>query len=314
MPRGGDIFTGAGVASGAVTRPTWSTATATATAGTISPDSSTRTGRIIVNAGDFGLTAGVCRAIVELSREGIVSNTSAMMCSEGSIRNAAAHFSSLAVPCGVHLQLTDGRPASREMAAYLERRTRSAWFPDSPDRAGMPIGLVRIEWDEQVQCFLRHFGRPSHLDSHQWVHLMPDYLDVYCETAARYDVPVRGLDACAHDLIAARGVRATRHVVNLKVCLGAGPDGRSLLADAVRHAGNGGGAAAVLEILTHPGYHDGELQRLSPLAERREIELAFLREERIADLLGELGLAIVDYPSVGRAGDCDSELTRVKPG
>jgi len=257
--------------------------------------------RIIVNADDFGLTAGVCRAIIDASRDGIVSNTSAMVCSDTYLRNAAAHFASLAIPCGVHLQLTDGRPVSSEMAAFLVRETGSPGFPDEPGVVAMPAELVRAEWDAQVQCFTRNFGTPSHLDSHHWVHLVPEYVEAYCETAARHDLPVRGAlrgrDRHVYEALAGRGVRSTFDVVNIKVHLGDQTPGDGFLSEPAFQPGAAG--EVVHELLTHPGYSDPELARVSPLNARREVELTYLRDRNARRALTDgLGFSIVDYRSL----------------
>ena len=70
--------------------------------------------RLIVNADDFGLTAGVNRAIVEAQERGIVTS-STLMANAGAFDEAASMARSLAennarFSVGCHVVLLDGEP------------------------------------------------------------------------------------------------------------------------------------------------------------------------------------------------------------
>ena len=81
---------------------------------------------MIVNADDFGLTAGVNRAIVEAHRDGVVSSTTIM--ASGAAFNdaveAARALPRLSVGC--HVVLTDGAPVSPPGAVDTLLAIRSA--------------------------------------------------------------------------------------------------------------------------------------------------------------------------------------------
>ena len=91
-------------------------------------------------------------------------------------------------------------------------------------------------------------------------------------------------------------VNADDHVVNLKAYLGHGPPRDRLLSEpALLASPPVAGAQVVLELLTHPGYLDGELETVSSLGARRQSELALLRSASMAKVLeDDLGFAIVD--------------------
>ena len=81
--------------------------------------------RLIVNADDFGLTAGVNRAIVELHRAGVLTSTTLMAraaATEEAIELARA-TPSLGVGC--HVVLVDGEPVlpPREIPTLVDRKT-----------------------------------------------------------------------------------------------------------------------------------------------------------------------------------------------
>jgi len=67
---------------------------------------------LIINADDFGLTDGVCRGIVDCADAGGITSTTAMICGEKYIANIEKHLALLNVPCGLHLQISTGRPVS----------------------------------------------------------------------------------------------------------------------------------------------------------------------------------------------------------
>ena len=88
--------------------------------------------RLIVNADDFGLTAGVNRAIVEAQERGIVTSAT-LMANAGAFEEAASLAASLAnrnarFSVGCHVVLLDGEPllpsdrvASHVAASEAER-------------------------------------------------------------------------------------------------------------------------------------------------------------------------------------------------
>jgi predicted glycoside hydrolase/deacetylase ChbG (UPF0249 family) len=119
---------------------------------------------LIVNADDFGLSAGINRGIVEAHRAGILTSASLMVS-----RPASKEASAFARDCprlsvGLHLELTDPARAPEEIEDQLER------FRDL-------VGAA-----------------PTHLDSHHDAHLNPDVLPHVLAQAACTGggTPVRG--------------------------------------------------------------------------------------------------------------------------
>src|ERR1039458_51912 len=82
-------------------------------------------GRLIVNADDFGLTAGVNRAIVALHRAGVLTSAT-LMARAGATEEAvelARATPSLGVGC--HVVLVDGEPllSQQAISTLVDRRT-----------------------------------------------------------------------------------------------------------------------------------------------------------------------------------------------
>jgi predicted glycoside hydrolase/deacetylase ChbG (UPF0249 family) len=77
--------------------------------------------RLIINADDFGLTAGVNRAILEAHEHGVVTSTTLMANSlafEGAVQLAQSRFS---LSTGCHVVLLD-EPGGRERRKFFPGR------------------------------------------------------------------------------------------------------------------------------------------------------------------------------------------------
>ncbi|HEY3018590.1 MAG TPA: ChbG/HpnK family deacetylase, partial [Solirubrobacteraceae bacterium] len=96
---------------------------------------------LIVNADDFGLTAGVSRGIARAHRHGIVTSTSLMVDAPGAAAAARLAREHPGLDVGLH---ADARPDERDWSGALAR---------------------------QLERFRELMGRgPTHLDSHHDVH------------------------------------------------------------------------------------------------------------------------------------------------
>jgi predicted glycoside hydrolase/deacetylase ChbG (UPF0249 family) len=114
---------------------------------------------LIVNADDFGLTAGVNAGIIRAHERGIVTSASLMV--RGAAAAAAAAYAKARPQLGVglHLDLCEWRCVNDEWKLAYEV------VPLADKRA------VELEVEKQIAAFMRLAGRaPDHLDSHQHIH------------------------------------------------------------------------------------------------------------------------------------------------
>src|SRR3954470_1012526 len=132
---------------------------------------------LIVNADDFGHTAAITRGILRAHQHGIVTSTSLMV--HGSAAAfAAEHAGDLDL--GLHIDLGEWTYRDGEWAAVYERVPLD-------DRSA-----VENEIDFQLNEFRRLTGKlPSHLDSHQHVHISEPVLSLAKQIADELDVPLR---------------------------------------------------------------------------------------------------------------------------
>src|SRR5215475_14004813 len=153
-----------------------------------------RTKRLIVNADDFGLTAGVNRAVIEGHTRGVI--TSATLMANMPAFDAAVHLAkdhpSLGV--GLHINITQGRPvadASRVGSLINDRGefwgTSMAVFKRL--LAGrLKIEEVVIELRAQIEKALNAGLRLTHVDSHKHTHALPRICEAIIATIKDYGI------------------------------------------------------------------------------------------------------------------------------
>lgn len=128
--------------------------------------------RLIVNADDFGYTAGVTRGIVRAHQNGIVTATTMMANAPDTVGAASAARATKTLDVGVHLVFTYGR-ALTAAATVPSLVTEDGAFPAVADllRTGMPKADETLaEARAQYRRVRDAIGRePTHIDTHHWV-------------------------------------------------------------------------------------------------------------------------------------------------
>ena len=140
-------------------------------------------GRLILNADDFGLTAGVNRAIIELHRAGKLTSASlmAMAAATDEAIELARAMPSLGVGC--HMVLVDGEPVLRaqSLPTLVDPRT-SRFYPT----LGVFLKLlltghirsseIEAETAAQIALLQSRGLRLTHIDTHKHAHMFPAVL------------------------------------------------------------------------------------------------------------------------------------------
>src|SRR5262245_3353290 len=141
---------------------------------------------LIVNADDFGQSPGINRGVIQAHEQGIVTSASLMVRWPAAVGAAAYARDHPTFSVGLHLDLGEWAfQASDGVPRYQVVPTA-----DTPAIAG--------EVERQLAEFRRLVGRdPTHVDSHQHVHLREPARSVLVEIAGRRGIPVRG---CASEL------------------------------------------------------------------------------------------------------------------
>lgn len=283
--------------------------------------------QLIVNADDYGRTAGVTEGILQAHQQGIVTSTTAMMNMPG-IEDALHRAQSYpGLGLGVHLVFSAWRPLLPleqipslvdDDGAFLSQR--AIWAqPEAIQR-----DELQAELTAQIERFQALTGRPpDHLDCHHFIHFHPLFFAVYVELAAQWNLPIRAPFPPAEDLSqAAATVPLIEGLLLSEVQDMMRQDKELVQASGVRHPhhfiGTFYGEEAVTlenlltilenlsegttELTCHPGLADEQLLAESIYGRPREKELELLCHPRVRDKLDELGIELVNFGALGEVG------------
>lgn len=141
---------------------------------------------LIVNADDYGLSHGVNRAIVRAFENGVVTGASLMVRPGAALEAAAYGRENPGLCLGLHVDLGEW--------AYRDGQ----WVPLYEVVPIQSVTALRDEADRQMNAFRNLVGRdPTHIDSHQHVHLREPVRSILVEIARNIDVPLRN---CGQDI------------------------------------------------------------------------------------------------------------------
>lgn len=243
---------------------------------------------LIVNADDFGLTAGVSRGILEAHRRGIVTSTTILLTRPVDV-DLLAQLKASRLGVGLHLNLTLGAPLSppSSVASLVDsdgkfiRDARQTAARAKPEEAGQELRA-------QVNAFLTLVGRPpTHLDTHHHVGRHSPIREVVWALARELGVPVRSQDETVRRAARAGGLRTPDHFFGesgpepywsaerLLSHLAALPDG-------------------VSEFMTHPGFFDADLA-YSRYGKQREVELEGLTDPSVRRAVEAHGVRLCHF-------------------
>jgi predicted glycoside hydrolase/deacetylase ChbG (UPF0249 family) len=126
-------------------------------------------------ADDFGLSRGISRGIATLAR---AQRLSAISCISNAPhwREAAPLLRGLppTVTIGLHFNLTEGQPLSRELARVWPTLPGLPRLLLLSHLRQLPVAALRVEWLAQLDAFARATGHaPQMVDGHQHVHHLP---------------------------------------------------------------------------------------------------------------------------------------------
>ncbi|MEO8430722.1 MAG: ChbG/HpnK family deacetylase [Acidobacteriota bacterium] len=249
--------------------------------------------RLIVNADDFGRTAGINDGTLEAHRRGIVTSATVMIleraAAEG-IRGARRAAPRLSL--GLHCVLTGGgTPAShRDSLPTLAPSGRfvrhAADLPSEidPDE-------VRRELSAQIALFEEAAGRPpTHLDSHHHLALHPAVEPVFGAIARERHLPVRASSAAARTALRGMGLRVPDAFFDGFYAEGATAENLRRIVASL--------AEGTSELMCHPGHPDAELLAGSSYSRERGREIEILCDPAVRTLLDAEGVELSAFPSL----------------
>jgi hopanoid biosynthesis associated protein HpnK len=285
--------------------------------------------RLIVNADDFGLTAGVNRAIVEANTNGIVTASTLMATGRAFDDAVSLAKQTPQLDVGCHLVLIDGDPVldAHRLPTITYPTSGTARFPDGLKSFAARALTRRLDPDEieaeasaQIRKIQSAGIHVSHVDSHKHTHLFPAVMRPVLRAALACGVrAIRNPFGPRRPLRLGELVRRpnlwTRYaeVRILRTLAGkfrdaatrqgiATPDGTfGIVVTGALDEKLFRAIAAIIpegtwEFVCHPGYNDADLQRANTrLRESREIELRLLTMLQAKELLDDEGISLISY-------------------
>jgi len=264
--------------------------------------------RLIVNADDFGLTAGVNRAIIELHRAGVLTSATLMARAAATAEAIEMTLTTPSLGVGCHIVLVDGEPmlGAKKVPTLVDARTEHFQPTLGAFLQRLLAGRIRaseIEAEAGAQiAFLQSKGVAlTHIDTHKHTHMFPAVLRPILRAARAAGIRavrnpfepswslsattrapwlrrtqvslLRRFEAAFRRIVAEEGFTTTNGAIGV---LATGtldaPTLNSLLSQLPQ---------GVWELVTHPGYNDVDLaQANTRLLAARETERTALEELR----------------------------------
>jgi hopanoid biosynthesis associated protein HpnK len=285
--------------------------------------------RLIVNADDFGYTAGVNRAILEAHTQGIV--TSSTLMANGRAFAGATTLANTAprLSVGCHVVLIDGEPvlASTQIPTLTASTGDPSQFRDgligfaARALAGMiDPEQIQAEATAQIRKLQSAGIVVSHFDTHKHTHIFPQVLKPLLRAASACGVmavrnpfgprrPLRSSELLAEPGLWKRTaeVRILRSfAAKFRASLDrqgfSAPDGTlgievtGVLDERLFQAIAETIPEGTWEFVCHPGYNDADLQAAhTRLRESRELELKALTLPQARQLLAKKDIELISY-------------------
>jgi predicted glycoside hydrolase/deacetylase ChbG (UPF0249 family) len=224
---------------------------------------------LIVNADDFGQSAGINRGIVEAFENGIVTSASLMVSWPASAGAAAFARGSRALAVGLHVDLGEW--------IYRDGRWTALYERVSPADAD----AVEKEVRSQLERCCDLLGRPpTHLDSHQHVHQKQPARSILIRIAAELHVPLRHFAPSIHYCGDFYGQTAEGAPLPDRI-------GTAALVTLLHGLPEG-----LTELGCHPGYSDG-LETM--YGRERSVELGTLCHHDVRQALLDADIRVVSF-------------------
>lgn len=246
--------------------------------------------RLIVNADDFGRTAGINAGTLEAHLRGIVTSATTMVLEDSAlkgIRDAQARAPRLSL--GLHFTATGGgRPAAavRDLPTLAPGGRFARRPEDLP--SSIPEAEVRAELEAQIEVFRVLAGRePSHLDSHHHAALHPSIQPVFGAVARERSLPVRAASAEARRTLRNGGVRTPDAFLDGFHGAGVAFESLARILEALPDG--------VSELMCHPAEVDDALRANSRYADERDAEREILCEPSIRARVRSLAIELVGF-------------------
>lgn len=286
--------------------------------------------RLIVNADDFGLTAGVNRAILQLHEEHVLTGTSLMAQASATAQAVEIARATPTLGVGCHVVLLDGEPvlSPHEIPTLVDLKT-SLFRPSIVDflrrlfTGRIRAAEIEAEAAAQIASLQNRGVRLTHIDTHKHTHMFPPVLRPILRAARAAGIRcVRNPFEPAWAISAFAGASWAR-IAEVTVLRRLEPICRRIIQEegfvttdgTIAVVGTGVLNVATLrsllerlpdgtwELVTHPGYNDADLDKVrTRLRASRDVEreaLLTIRQFPEIELISYAGLLPASSPVQG---------------
>jgi predicted glycoside hydrolase/deacetylase ChbG (UPF0249 family) len=223
---------------------------------------------LVINADDLGIDLRRDAGIFELMDAGAVTQSSLLVRGRNA-RAAASRARAAGQELGLHLDLTETDPSAPkdEIATLLDRDGKKLGkhgLREAADR--VDLAHVAREAEAQIALFVELVGKkPTHVDGHQHVHVVPRFVETLAEVFQRAGIKTTRIPeqpmgedapdfyrqvsehaAAARGIYARFGIASTDSFVGLDL-MGDASDGERLREAVLAARGS-------VEVMVHPGY------------------------------------------------------------
>jgi predicted glycoside hydrolase/deacetylase ChbG (UPF0249 family) len=289
--------------------------------------------RLIVNADDFGLTAGVNRAIVEGNRSGIVTSATIMANAPAYAEAGALARATPTLHTGCHVVLIDGQPLTNGAQSLINGafdenstdktpRFRSSLKDFARAAVGKKLSAAEIQNEAEAQIArIQSAGiTVTHVDSHKHTHMFPQVLRPVLRAARALGVkavrnpfepvrawPIAGMlgapgmwlrcaGVMSFQLFAREFSKAVREEGMYTTDGTVGIAATGMLNQRTLSAILKALPEGTWELVCHPGYSDDDLRAAGTrLLKSREVELEILTSPETKRLLDRQNIQLVSY-------------------
>lgn len=279
--------------------------------------------RIVVNADDFGLTAGVNRAIVAANSSGIVTSATLMANAKATTAALGLAKSQPSLKAGCHVVLIDGVPLTANLPSLTNSssafRSGLKQFALDAVRKKISADEIQREVETQIRKIQESGVTLTHVDSHKHTHMFPQILRPILRAAKACGIRavrnpfeplrtaivgfpalwMRSAGVMAFQMFAPEFRKAIKEegMVSTDGTVGIAVTGKldqQILLRILTALPQG-----TWELVCHPGYSDADLQAAGTrLTQSREIELAALTSDETKDALASQKIDLISYANL----------------
>lgn len=246
--------------------------------------------KVIINADDFGMSFGNTIGILYAHDKGIVTSTSCMInmpYAEFALKEAKK-YPNLGV--GIHLNITVGQALTKGKKSFTDDEgnfINKKLYPDGNPHADKDE--LYEEWKAQIEKFIKvAHKKPTHIDSHHHVHLLPWHIEVVKKLANEYDLPIRQTLQIDYRYEYIPFTEAWYGFKNITI--------EKMQDIILKSQGN-------IEIMCHPALIDQELYDTTSYSLERMKELSLLCQNSLKEWIDWQNIELINYSDLRRVNN-----------